>query len=1813
MSGGQSTSPNISSKDKSVNTMPLPKLKARHGIVRKPVIASLAGTTKAVSLSQRPQPPAKPRSEWPLSAGGSYKLRTLDQQVSGEEKKISSTQLSTIFGGQNRSDSGSSNDNEASSSVNSAQNGHRRVQKGTTEKFLEPHKHQTLSKQSSSQSHISSAGSSAIQSVKSIPELLEEARLIAGLEQPDEVDQQRAPNESLADALVMESGHIPVEDDSGATYSDHATVDSMGRKTGNNCSSDDEGPTQRDTSVPHVCVPKEECSPMCHPSVSSGVCKMADSVLKKDSEFGSDGAELKDLLSKVTNEDIIMARGYSLTPTQRAERTSRPTKTIQGLSLIATWTPKKDAEGYKTIHHLCTTPASQVVPVELQLASRICHTQTMITATAQFNQQRAALGHIFAHPDIKRLVCEGVSVDSTGVSTQTDCVSHMPQQTSDTLEDWQRIAEYYVERPRIMMCGHAATLCPSELRMFWNPAPPKFICAPTVMKDTLFPKYQVTQPDMCKENLLNLLDEHNVVESVNHVMNEEQITTEENVLSIKCKSVADFRTTASPTPTGFVSTEQTRRPRSAPHLTPDLEPYLQLQSDFTSLSRELEHVWWQWQQNTICAALARKSPSNAKQANSREIHTEPNSSVNPRQTSNHRRNPHKGKERTGVSCSKHRVIKRGKTHSSVMIAYVWEKLREPPRTLTRSESLCQIPWESKTLEGQVSPLLYLSLPMLLDFESFATDRGGIPDTTSPREWVRDIWDAWFDDVFPPLESVQSAGSLPAGLEENRLPQDKIQNLDKVDLYAVLDEGLTTADLEHEVAKLTQTLIERGNHGAFDWCRRGALYIKLGYLNKALEDLNAAISLESHLLDAYWHRHRIYLLRNDPDRALDDLNFIVKNNKKHADAFMSRAEIYKQRGEPALAAFSYTQAIKVKPDDAEIYFKRAKMYEEMEEILLAMEDYAKTFTIDSTRTDAIMAHGIQHFNSSKWMVALEDFTLLLKQEPGNAIARTYRGRIYSKLAQFEKSIEDFSLAVHWDPSNWLAFYHRGCLLRERMPDMALRDLSTSVLINDSAENQSAFLHRGLVYTALRHWQQAMTDFEVVIKLDSRTAAVAHFSLGLICMLKMDRNYEAIKRFSNALKAEPTYVKAYVCRARAYYNVNNLSRAVKDLTAAIHLKPDAYDLHIMRGTYLYEMKQFDLANLCIRYAAEMKTALGLSPVQQAAIQLFLGNDANAIVCLEEAVDTCPSPPHLILLGRTLIREHRFTEAVESFRKALSLLGTRKLKTQEAAEVFYLIAVCCKTQMLSLQESEYSLLLQALDAFNSALSMNPDHAEALHQRGLCRVNLGDSTGVQDFNRALQINPNLYQVHLSRAALYGAEGRYAKAVLDCNEAIRIQPKCVRAYLYKGALKFYLKAHKSAVEDLTMAIHIDSTCSFAYYNRAVCYQELREYELALRDYSITLLLDCKVELELKVLINRGLLYVELNDYSCALQDFKAAAQNRPEDVIIHQALGVIHHRPVRPSFIFKTMKYEQHNDHFKGPERLGQLQEAVDAYSEAIRLDPFLQDSHVGRGKVFMDYGHNLARKKAQRDFLSALHLNPLCLSARISLAYNLQVLGFFQRAWNQFTVAVEMNPENWAAYEGRAVTSLQMDNMFAALQDISCAIKCNPLAEELFTNRGLIQQFMGDKSSAMKDYQTAISLNPGYALAYFNAANLFFYNGQFEQACEFYSRAFELDPSDESAILNRAITHALLRKVPASLQDFNEALCLNPLSAHAYFNRANLYCSLRQFQSAERDLTQALMLQPGDALLYKLRADVRGHLGWTEQALEDYRTAVELQDSLS
>ena len=98
---------------------------------------------------------------------------------------------------------------------------------------------------------------------------------------------------------------------------------------------------------------------------------------------------------------------------------------------------------------------------------------------------------------------------------------------------------------------------------------------------------------------------------------------------------------------------------------------------------------------------------------------------------------------------------------------------------------------------------------------------------------------------------------------------------------------------------------------------------------------------------------------------------------------------------------------------------------------------------------------------------------------------------------------------------------------------------------------------------------------------------------------------------------------------------------------------------------------------------------------------------------------------------------------------------------------------------------------------------------------------------------------------------------------------------------------------------------------------------------------------------------------------------------------------------------------------RLGRLQEAVSTFTKCLQLKPFFLDGLIARGNVFMDYGHEAGIKQARRDYERALRLDPMCLAARVNLAYTLQVCGKLMRAWRNFTIAITLKGSEWTRAE--------------------------------------------------------------------------------------------------------------------------------------------------------------------------------------------------------
>ena len=48
--------------------------------------------------------------------------------------------------------------------------------------------------------------------------------------------------------------------------------------------------------------------------------------------------------------------------------------------------------------------------------------------------------------------------------------------------------------------------------------------------------------------------------------------------------------------------------------------------------------------------------------------------------------------------------------------------------------------------------------------------------------------------------------------------------------------------------------------------------------------------------------------------------------------------------------------------------------------------------------------------------------------------------------------------------------------------------------------------------------------------------------------------------------------------------------------------------------------------------------------------------------------------------------------------------------------------------------------------------------------------------------------------------------------------------------------------------------------------------------------------------------------------------------------------------------------------------------------------------------------------DYQRAVRLDPMCLPARVNLAYTLQVAGRFMQAWRQFSTAIDIKPSKYA-----------------------------------------------------------------------------------------------------------------------------------------------------------------------------------------------------------
>lgn len=177
-----------------------------------------------------------------------------------------------------------------------------------------------------------------------------------------------------------------------------------------------------------------------------------------------------------------------------------------------------------------------------------------------------------------------------------------------------------------------------------------------------------------------------------------------------------------------------------------------------------------------------------------------------------------------------------------------------------------------------------------------------------------------------------------------------------------------------------------------------------------------------------------------------------------------------------------------------------------------------------------------------------------------------------------------------------------------------------------------------------------------------------------------------------------------------------------------------------------------------------------------------------------------------------------------------------------------------------------------YNASLAVRPmieGSAEALLQRGIVNDKLDDADrAIEDFTKALAINPDLARAYNGRAVVYSDKGDYENALKDHEQALRITPNAPGYLMNRGTTYRRMGRFAESVDDFDKAIRNNPTLPSAFNGRC--------YVLANWGKAREAIADCNRALRLRpgdpnILDSRGYAYLRMGDYRAAIADYDEA------------------------------------------------------------------------------------------------------------------------------------------------------------------------------------------------------------------------------------------------------------------------------------------------------------------------------------------------------
>ncbi len=291
--------------------------------------------------------------------------------------------------------------------------------------------------------------------------------------------------------------------------------------------------------------------------------------------------------------------------------------------------------------------------------------------------------------------------------------------------------------------------------------------------------------------------------------------------------------------------------------------------------------------------------------------------------------------------------------------------------------------------------------------------------------------------------------------------------------------------------------------------------------------------------------------------------------------------------------------------------------------------------------------------------------------------------------------------------------------------------------------------------------------------------------------------AIDKLTARLADDPEDAAALAERGRIFYDNEILDRAIVDLTQSIRFdstKPEVW--HLLADAQLDNLRSREAINTMIyassRFPERMATLLKL-----AEYQLIVKRYDDALATLERAGRLDKNEAEVFFMLGEVLRESDTTETaspIKAYERAAELdprltdawlqLGTlHERRGNKIAERYLVTATNVDRdnplpyRMLADYYSRKGRLAEAVAAYDEAIRLEPQYAEALYNSGLVLLDM-DSVprALQQFDMAVQVSPTYVDARYYQGVALELQGFTERARQSYQQALNMAPEFAAA-----------------------------------------------------------------------------------------------------------------------------------------------------------------------------------------------------------------------------------------------------------------------------------------------------------------------------------------------------------------------------------------------------------------------------------------------------